>query len=1404
MTSSHHLFEVSFEVCNKIGGIYTVLSTKAKTLVERFGDTYVCIGPWLLRDDERPVPFEREAGFEHFEATCLNAGLPVQVGRWTIPGRPLAIRVEFSGLYEIKDDVLAELWERFGVDSLLGEWDYIEPVLFGHAAGQVIELWWEEFCADKRRRAVAQFHEWMTGAGLLYLEPRCSGIGTVFTTHATMLGRALSSQGRSPEGGLGEDTAEALAVEHGVVAKHSIEGIAARKADVFTTVSTLTADEAELLHERRPDPVLPNGIDLDVIDQMAGDNPRDVVRARLSDLAGALLGEDVTDAVFLGVSGRYEFHNKGLDLLLDSLSDLERAEGRRVVLFVLVPAGHSGVRPELRERLADGTRSGGPIGLSTHNLFDPANDPVQQRCRALELETAKRVRVVQVPIYLSEHDDLLQLPYEAVLRALDLTAFPSYYEPWGYTPQESLAVGVPTITTDQAGFGRWALTEGLGPAEGTTIIERTTQTYDEARAALTRVLEKHLRDPMVDPFDACRRTASKTAWSDLVTNYETAFAKAFDAVQARLKRGVPLVRRPKQTLVVKGDSPAPRLRRFDVCATLPERLSKLAAIAENYAWSWDPEGKTLFEELSPESWRVARHNPRTFLRLVFRDDLEARAADDAFVAKVERVAARLEAYLAIRPTAPDTPISVEHPVAYFSAEYGLHESLRIYSGGLGVLSGDHLKAASDLALPLIGVGLIYRFGYMGQRFTVDGEQIDVENDPRDLPLELLQGDDGSPLEITLPLPGRRLVLRAWRVAVGRVPLYLLDANVPANTDADRDITRNLYGGDESMRIKQELVLGRGGARLLAELGIEPAVWHMNEGHAAFLALERVARLVKEEGLVFDEAREVVRANTVFTTHTPVPAGHDAFGEDLMRKYFSDVEERLGVTWERFLKLGRTKDEAGSPFNMTTLALGFASFVNGVSQLHGAVSRGLLHDAWPGLLVEEVPVTSVTNGVHLPTWVRPSVAALVGAADRPVAGDDFAQRAASIDLGELWTVRQAAKRELLEVLHEHLERSFVERHDSPTLLARTLDGLDEDALWIGFARRFAPYKRAHLIFTHPERLRALFDGHERPVRLLVAGKAHPRDVHGQSILRDVAHIARSDEFAGRVILAEDYDVGLARRMVQGVDVWLNTPTRPLEASGTSGMKAAANGALNLSIADGWWPEGADERNGWTIGDERVYEDQTLQDQLDAETLYRLLEDEVVPLWNRRNAEGRPEDWLERARHALVTLPKVFSTGRMVSEYAERAYFPLAKEGVALSANKRAGARERAAQKQRVAEQFPLVRVADVRVADLADAKVGDSIEVRVELELGELDHGNGAPDEIAVELVLGHARGADDLHAVAVVPLEFTGRAAGNRAVFEGAYEIERSGSYGYGLRLRAAPTLGDPSDLARTLVRWVE
>ncbi|MEQ1632433.1 MAG: alpha-glucan family phosphorylase, partial [Planctomycetota bacterium] len=974
--------------------------------------------------------------------------------------------------------------------------------------------------------------------------------------------------------------------------------------------------------------------------------------------------------------------------------------------------------------------------------------------------------------------------YEAVLAAMDLGVYPSFYEPWGYTPQEALAVGVPTITTDLAGFGRWAVQEGLDAKDGITVIKRQRVPYEEVTTELTAQLDAFAQKGKVDPAlrARCREAAGRTAWKDLFANYDKAYGVAIDAVQKRSTSGVVQFRLPRRALPSPGVGPNPRLTNFEVSATVPSSLRGLERLSRNYWWSWQPGARELFTALDPEFGRGG-DNAIQCLHRAGVDVLSRLAEDKGYQKKLQETVQRFDEYMASgpRPVTLDskgTAITVENPIAYFSAEFGVHPSLPIYSGGLGILAGDHLKSASDLALPLIGVGLFYRFGYMQQKLASDGQQLSVdrENDPRDLAVEPVRTSDGRPVEVTVPLPGRELVLRAYKAQVGRVALYLLDTNVPQNRPEDRDITRNLYGGDSEMRIQQEVVLGRGGVRLLREMGLRPSVYHMNEGHAAFLTLERTSRLVRGEGLTFDAAREYVAETTLFTTHTPVPAGHDRFGEDLMRRYFGDAEEWVGLPWDRFFALG-TGGQA-SEFNMTWLAMNFAGFINGVSKLHGIASQKLLQAFWPGLLLAEVPVNTITNGIHLASWTDEGLGNLLRRGKQAVRPIDFAG-AAGVDRRELWSAHEGCKQRMLQTVGETLTRSFQSRGDSPALLHTILEGLVPNALYLGFARRFAPYKRAHLLFSEPARLRRMLDDPKRPVRIVIAGKAHPRDRLGQDVMKKIVQLSRTPEFAGKIIFVEDYDITLARALVQGVDVWVNTPTRMEEASGTSGMKAAANGVLNLSIGDGWWPEAADGQNGWTIGGGQVYADTELQNQADTTALYRLIEDELVPTFFARDERGLPEAWVESMVHCLATVPPQFNTDRMVQEYADRAYRTLAANYFVQQAAKKANARECGKEIVRIRNAFAQVKIVAANTVELQDFKVGQHLDVMIEVELGTLQ-----VNDVQVELVL-EQHGAQGTQVLLVVPMKSTGVLRGTVHGFAGTHRVERTGRYAHGMRVRA-------------------
>lgn len=1388
------LFEVSWEVGHKVGGIHTSISTKARTLVEQLGERYLAVGPWLLSEQDPAAILEPVPGFEAFSESCREAGVPVRVGRWKIPGRPRTVLVEFSGLYAQKDQVLADLWDRYRVDSLFGGWEYIEPVLFGHAASLVIERWWRAFHRAPGQRAAAIFHEWMTGSGLLGLASRVPEIGRVATTHATVVGRALGATGQRLPEGLGGRSVADVATTLGVRASHSLETAFAREADVFTTVSGIAADECEVLHERRPDLLVPNGLDLDVLAGRVGGAQPAEARAVLLDVATRLLGEALEDPFLVVTAGRLEMHNKGYDVLLDAVAQQAATPGRPLVVFLFVLAGHGGVRPDVADRLAGRPTAGPLAGVSTHVLFAAEDDPIARRCRDLGLDNvaggrAGRVRVIHVPARLDGHDGVLDLSYEALLQGADLACFPSFYEAWGYTPQESLALGVETVTTDCAGFGLWAAGQGIGADEGVHVLARRGVGDEAFVASLADLLQRLAARPGATPGDpavaAARRARSEraraTAWSSLIAPYREAAVRAGAAGETRRpKQPARAGAAPRAAAEARARRPGPRLRTLDVPAVVPPALVGLHELARNWRWVWDEATTALWSSLAPATWEAVGRNPVRLLREAAPEDLARCAADPAFLARVGEAVERLRAHLL--PTGP----AVANPVAYLSAEFGLHESLPIYSGGLGVLAGDHVKAASDLDVPLVAVGILYRQGYLRQRLRDGVEQVSLPDplDPGALALEPVLGKDGTPLEITIQLPGSHVCLRAWRADVGRVPLYLLDAACPRNRPEDQRLTDVLYGGDTEHRIRQEIVLGRGAVRLLDRIGILPAVWHINEGHGAFAVLERAGQIVQRHGLTFAEAREYVRATTLFTTHTPVPAGHDRFSEDLMRRHFSDVPQWLGLPWDVFFDLGESPNEQGV-FDMTLLALHFSSFVNGVSRKHRDVSRALLQSRCPQHLVAEFPVHAVTNGIHLPSWTHPRIAAAVGAGAQGVQSADFAARAPGLAADELW----ARRRELKQAFHEGVRARLVASTQGlasrRAVRERLLAGLDPDALNIGFARRFATYKRADMLFRDVERLHRLLDSTTRPVRLFFAGKAHPRDTAGLELLARVAGNAWRDDFLGRVFVLENYDIGLGRLLVQGVDVWLNTPRAPEEASGTSGMKAAANGALNLSIGDGWWLEGYDGVNGWIFGGDADPIDPTRRDELDADALYRILETEVVPEFFDRDAAGVPQAWVQRVRRALATVPPVFSTERMVAEYRDRAYVPLAAQRVGLRARDFERLRAQSAAEERLRRGFDALRILSATLPDVGSAPIDQPLAVALEVDLGAL-----RPDDVVVELVFTQeaATALDEVQAPTRVALAVVGGPTGSGTTWRYAttHAFARPGRFQAGLRIRPA------------------
>jgi starch phosphorylase len=830
------------------------------------------------------------------------------------------------------------------------------------------------------------------------------------------------------------------------------------------------------------------------------------------------------------------------------------------------------------------------------------------------------------------------------------------------------------------------------------------------------------------------------------------------------------------------------IQKFTVVPRVPERLRPLMAIARNLWWTWNPNAMALFRRIDIDLWEETRHNPILMLGTLAPERLQGLVEDDAFIAHMDSIHKDLQTYI-------DYPTwfskvyggHMDIKIAYFSMEFGFHECLPLYSGGLGVLSGDHMKSVSDLGLPLVGVGLCYQQGYYSQVLNLDGWQQEhyPDNDFYNMPITLVRDPEGRDISVEVTLPGRKVRIRIWRLAIGRTQLYLLDTNLPDNAPNDREITSRLYGGDLDMRIRQEIVLGIGGIRALTKLGIQPTVCHMNEGHAAFMSLERIKNLMGQNRLNFYDAREAVAAGNVFTTHTPVPAGNDRFPPDMIRYYFNDLIKDLGIPLDTFLGLGRVDPRDGrEEFCMTVLALRLSAYANGVSRLHGRISRRMWRRIWPGVPEREIPITSITNGVHIHTWLSDEFARLYDRylgprwLDEPL-NQRIWERVGEIPDSELWRAKERLRERLVTFTRGRLKQQLERFGSHRVKFAAVEEALDPEILTIGFARRFATYKRATLILRELPRLRKLLLDRERPLQLVFAGKAHPHDHPAKELIRQVAQLAREDELKHRIVFLEDYDHEIAHHMVQGVDVWLNTPRRPLEASGTSGMKVPINGGINLSVLDGWWCEGYRGDNGWAIGAGEEYEEKDLeyQDQVESSSLYEIIEKEVIPLFYQRGPDGLPREWIKVMKASIRTLCPVFNTNRMVEEYAERMYLPAAIQNSLLMRKEFEAAKALAAWKGRIQDRWHEVRILKVEANTASELEIGSDLEVQVQLNLGPIP-----PGEVSVEILHGPMDKDGEIVTGDALPLNHHS-SRDSVATFVGAIPCHAAGRHGFMVRV---------------------
>ena len=1391
------LFETSWEVCNKVGGIHTVITSKMSNEYATYGDNIIYIGPDLLKDGAYTEFIEDKSLFEDWRASAEEQGLRIKVGHWNVGHKPVAILVDYTVFIPLKDKLFASWWETYKLDSISGEWEYIESVMFGYAAGKVIESYKNFYLADTP--VVAQFHEWQTGSGVLYLDRACPKIATIFTTHATVLGRSVAGNGYPLYKSLGSFEPDVRARELGVMAKHSLEKTAAQVATAYTTVSKVTANECRILLNNEPDAITPNGFALNHL-QPINEQTRQIARAKLIQVTEAMTGNKCDDeTLFVAISGRYEFKNKGIDVFIDALGKLNYRGGYKhnIVGFILVPNNNYGPRKCLQDRLAGNDAPIPSERITTHSLNPDYYDPIIDKTRNLQLTNnqGQNVNIILVPVYLTGNDGIFNMTYYELLSGFDLSAFPSYYEPWGYTPLESIAVGVPTVTTSLSGFGQWMQKQTTGIDDGIAVINRGEDDYWDVVSNLAQIIDIVYRMPKAKREQLRQKAvnqAKEVSWDNLFHFYTDIYKKALGI---SLKRDDIHTQNTNNNLNIRRKSMnnEPIWKKMVIHSDLPERLKNLDNLANNLWWCWNYDAIEMFKYIDPELWKKCEKNPIALLKVVSNKRLAELENDSSFLASFDKVSRKFNDYMN-EPARTDRPF-----VGYFSMEYGLTDNLKIFSGGLGILAGDYLKEASDSNIPMVAVGFLYKYGYFTQELTVSGEQQAslIPQNMDNLPITAVLDEFKRPLCISLNLPGRMVKARIWKVQVGRVSLYLLDTEHPDNTPEDRTITHQLYGGDWENRLKQELLLGIGGIRALKAMNINPDVFHCNEGHAAMINVERLVDYVQHENLTFNEALEVVRASSLFTTHTPVPAGHDAFDMQMIRTYLRPIPERLKVDWDTFQNLGLAPD---GKFSMSVLATRTSQEMNGVSMLHGDVTKEMFKYMWKGFATNELYINYVTNGVHMPTWAAKEWRRLY----ESTFGEGFMQDQSNtkywekifdVQDGVIWDLRNKLRKKLIDYVKTRFEKSSIMRHESPKYVVETLSSINEHTLTIGFARRFATYKRAHLLFSDIERLAKIVNNPGRPVQFLFAGKAHPHDKAGQDLIKNIVEISRRPEFVGKILFLENYDMDLAKRLVRGVDVWLNNPTRPLEASGTSGQKAEMNGVLNFSVLDGWWVEGYKEKAGWALPQEQTYQNNQFQDELDAASIYNILENEIIPLFYQRNALGIPTEWVQYIKRSIAGIAPHFTTKRMIDDYINQYYIKLSDRCKKLSADNFDAARNMSRWKNKVYENWDKIEVVSVDFPSTlkTEFKAGQTYHGEVILDIKNLDI-----NDIGVEMVIMDLS-ANKLLESKELKLN---KNVDKMAFFEIDFKLDHPGSYDYGVRLFAKHELL-PHRQDVPLLRWV-
>lgn len=1385
-----YLFEVSWEICNKVGGIHTVIATKIQTIAKVLKNTHILIGPDVLKQDQSDSEFiEDHILMKAWKAKVYDENLRIRIGRWKINQEPIVILVDYTTFFPQKNEILKNLWEKYKLDSISGQWDYIEPVLFSYAAGKVIESYINFHCAPSDK-IIAQFHEWMTGAGLLYLRLVKPQVGTIFTTHATVLGRCIAGNNLPLYNNLQNYDPDSTAQKFNIVAKQSMEKIAAQTADSFTTVSDITAKECKQFLKKSVDKITPNGFQEFIHGDSGFKKKQQEGRNLLMNVAEALLDPPVSDnTFFICISGRYEFRNKGIDVFIKSLGKINKDNSLKnnIIAYILVPAGHHGPSKDLLENLSDKeNRKHINNKFLTHELNDPNYDPILNCIQGNNITNNKedKVKIIFVSSYLDGNDGVFNIPYYDLLTGFNLSVFPSYYEPWGYTPLESIAFKVPTITTSLAGFGLWVKNHYEGDRPGVSVIDRTDTNDEYLIDRIIFHIHRHINYNEEESY-AIKENAfeiSKIAlWDNLISYYLEAYNDALKEVNKRYNYNDFVIEFINKNKYELPKNSTPNWFSIIVNRNIPEKLKALEELSKNLWWSWNQDAIDLFSSIDKKNWKTTQKNPIALLDKISYTRYQELENDKEFIANLTKVHNNFKKYMKQK-----AQISGPH-IAYFCMEYGIHSSLKIYSGGLGILAGDYLKEASDKGTKITGIGLLYRYGYFTQRLSANGKQENIY-EPQSfdkMPITPQRDSDGKWITIKIAFPGRDVYAKVWKVEVGRVELYLLDTDVEDNIPEDRFITHELYGGNWENRLKQELLLGIGGIRVLEKLGIKADVYHCNEGHAAFTGFERIHQLMNKTNLSFEEAKEVIRSSSLFTTHTPVPAGHDAFEEELLRKYISHYPDRFKVSWEEIIGLGRIHPEdTKEKFSMSNLAVKLSQEVNGVSWLHGKVSQKMFKDMFTGYLPQELFISYVTNGVHLPTWAAPAWKKLY----QREFHEDFEnhhydkscfENIYDVNNSEIWEIRSQLKKELVDFIKMRIVSNDDILYYTPKEIVEILEQFNPEKLTFGFARRFATYKRANLLFKDLDALDQIINNPERPCQFIFSGKAHPADQAGQDLIKRIVEVSKYPQFLGKILFIENYDIELASKLVQGVDIWLNTPTRPMEASGTSGEKAVMNGVMHFSVLDGWWVEGYKKDAGWALPLKQTYKNEEAQNELDAELIYSIIENEIAPLYYNKDKNGIPNEWILHIKNSIAKIASNFTTNRMLTDYEDKFYKKLAQRHKKIVAENYKMAKDLVDWKHKMIHEWDSIELISVKIPSIYTEAItlGHTYEFETIISCGRL-----SSEDIGIELVIINKDDEEETEELQTFQFQCISN-KNSTATYEFKHKADQAGNYKIGVRI---------------------